>query len=108
MNKLIFILNAIELIEKLIDGKRVEGVLYVDKGTHRLTFKAYNRLPRVRRKDRMVKKLPWGWVKESLERIKVYGSFPKNLGTAAVINLQDDHNRSAKNALIEREIIEFC
>ena len=108
MNKLIFVLNAIELIEKLIDGKRVEGVLYVDKDTHRLTFKAYNRLPRVRRKDRMVKKLPWGWVKESLERIKVYGSFPKDLGTAAVINLQDDHNRSVKNALIEREIIEFC
>ena len=108
MNKLIFVLNAIELIEKLIDGKRVEGVLYVDKETHRLTFKAYNRLPRVRRKDRMVKKLPWGWVKESLERIKVYGSFPKNLGTAAVINLQDDHNRGVKNALIEREIVEFC
>ena len=108
MNKLIFVLNAIELIEKLIDGKRVEGVLYVDKDTHRLTFKAYNRLPRVRRKDRMVKKLPWGWVKESLERIKVYGSFPKDLGTAAVINLQDDHNRSVKNALIEREIVEFC
>ena len=108
MNKLIFVLNAIELIEKLIDGKRVEGVLYVDKDTHRLTFKAYNRLPRVRRKDRLVKKLPWGWVKESLERIKVYGSFPKNLGTAAVINLQDDHNRNVKNALIEREIVEFC
>ena len=110
MNKLIFILNAIELIEKLIDGKRVEGVLYVDKETHRLTFKAYNRLPRVRRKDRMVKKLPWGWVKESLERIKVFGSFPKDMGTAQVMGLLDEHTRDAKNVLIDREldIIEFC
>ena len=108
MKKFIFVLNAIELIEKLINGKRVEGVLYIDKDTHRLTFKAYNRLPQVRRKDRMVKKLPWGWVKESLERIKVYGSFPKDLGTAAVICLNEEHGHDVKNALIERELREFC
>lgn len=108
MKKFVFILNAIELINKLIDGKRVAGVLYLDKNTGRLTFKAYNRQPRAREKDVMVKKLPWGWVKESIERIKVFGSFPKDLGTAAVINLHDEHNRNVKNALIERELMEFC
>ena len=108
MKKFVFILNAIELINKLIDGKRVEGVLYLDENTGKLTFKAYNRQPRVREKDVMIKKLPWGWVKESMERIKVFGSFPKDLGTAAIINLHDDHNRNVKNALIERELIEFC
>ena len=108
MKKFVFILNAIELISKLIDGKRVEGVLYLDQNTGKLTFKAYNRQPRVREKDVMIKKLPWGWVKESVERIKVFGSFPKGLGTAAIINLHDDHNRSVKNALIDRELIEFC
>ena len=108
MKKYVFILNAIELINKLIDGKRVEGVLYLDQNTGKLTFKAYNRQPRVREKDVMIKKLPWGWVKESMERIKVFGSFPKDLGTAAIINLHDDHNRNVKNALIERELIEFC
>jgi hypothetical protein len=56
----------------------------------------------------MVKKLPWGWVKESIQRIKVYGSFPKDLGAAAVMGLMDDHHRDAKNAMIERELIEFC
>ena len=74
MKKYIFILDALELMTKLIAGKRVEGVLYVDENTGRLTFKAYNRQPRVSEKDRMVKKLPWGWVKESMERIKVFGS----------------------------------
>ena len=54
-----------------------------------------------------MKKLPWGWVKESLERIKVYGSFPKDLGTARVMGLLEDHTRDAKNALIDREIIDF-
>jgi len=110
MKKNIFVLNAIELMNQLMNGKRVEGALYVDQNTGRLTFKAYNRQPRVREKDRMVKKLPWGWVKESMERIKVFGSFPKDFCTAQVIELLNEHNQDAKNALIERELdlIEFC
>ena len=110
MKKYVFVLNAMELLSRLMNGRRVEGVLYVDENTGRLTFKAYNRQPKIRHKDVLVKKLPWGWVKESLERIKVFGSFPKDVGTAHVMSLMDDHNRLAKNAMIEREldIIEFC
>ena len=110
MKKYVFILNALELMTKLYVGKRVEGVLYMDENTDRLTFKAYNRQPRMREKDQLVKKLPWGWVKESLERIKVFGSFPKDMGTATIMGLLEEHTRDAKNALIDREldIIEFC
>ena len=106
MKKYIFVLNALELMTRLYVGKRVEGVLFVDENTGKLTFKAYNRKPQVRQKDQLVKKLPWGWVKESLERIKVFGSFPKDMGTARIITYLEDHTRVAKNALIEREIIE--
>ena len=114
MKKYIFVLNAIELLEKLMNGKRVEGVLYMDQDTGKLTFRAYNRASReqgyVRPKDKLVKKLPWGWVKESLERIKVFGSFPKDMGTPTIMGLLDEQTRDAKNALIDREldIIEFC
>ena len=110
MKKYILVLNAINVMAKLLKEKRVEGVLFLDENTGRLTFKAYNRQPRVREKDRLVKKLPWGWVKESIERIKVYGSFPKDYGTATVMGLLDEHAKDAKNALIDREldIIEFC
>ena len=110
MKKYIFVLNAIELMTKLYVGKRVEGVLFMDENTGRLTFKAYNRQPKKREKDVLVKKLPWGWVKESMERIKVFGSFPKDLGTARVMGLMEEHTQEAKNALIERELdlIEFC
>ena len=107
MKKYIFILNALELMSKLYVGKRVEGVLYVDQNTGRLTFKAYNRQPRKREKDQLVKKLPWGWVKESARKLKVFGSFPKDMGTASVMGLLDEHTREAKNALIDRELIEF-
>ena len=107
MKKYIFILNAIELLKQLLDGKYVQGVLYMDQNTGRITFKAYNRQPRPREKDVLVKKLPWGWVKESQERLKVFGSFPKDMGTARVMGLLDDNTRDAKNALIDRELIEF-
>ena len=110
MKKYIFVLDALELMTKLFVGKRVEGVLYMDENTGRLTFKAYNRQPRKRDKDRMVKKLPWGWVKESMERIKVFGSFPKEYSTPRVMGLLEEHTKDAKNALIDRELdlIEFC
>ena len=110
MRKYIFILDALELMTKLIVGKRVEGVLYMDENTGRLTFKAYNRTCPKHRKDCLVRKLPWGWVKESIERVKVFGSFPKDMGTAAMMSLLDEHHRDAKNALIDRELdlIEFC
>ena len=110
MKKYVFVLNAIELMTKLYVGKRVEGVLFMDENTGRLTFKAYNRKPKKREKDVLVKKLPWGWVKESMERIKVFGSFPKEVGTARVMGLVDEHTKDAKNAIIDRELdlIEFC
>ena len=99
-----------ELMNQLMNGKRVEGVLYVDQNTGKLTFKAYNRQARVREKDRLVKKLPWGWVKESVERVKVFGSFPKDFCMAQIIGRLNEHNEDAKNALIEKELdgIEFC
>ena len=96
-----------ELLKQLLNGKRVEGVLYLDENTGRITFKAYNRQPRIREMDVLVKKLPWGWVKESVARIKVFGSFPKDVGTAHVMGLLEDNTRDAKNALIDRELIDF-
>ena len=107
MKKYLFIWNAVELMSRLYVGRRVEGVLFIDD-TGRLSFKAYNRQAKKRSKDRLVKKLPWGWVKESLERMKVFGSFPKEMGTTRVMGLLEEHSRDAKNALIDRELIEFC
>ena len=60
MRKYIWILNALELMTKLIAGKRVEGVLYIDEETGRLTFKAYNRQPRDRHERARTSDLPIG------------------------------------------------
>jgi hypothetical protein len=99
-----------EVIARLVEGKCVEGSLSRDEWTGKVTFRPYQRLSRIRHKDRLVKKLPWGWVRESLERIKVFGSFPKDYSTAQVMGMMEEHTMDAKNALIERELdlIEFC
>ena len=96
-----------EVIARLVSGKCVEGSLHRDKWTGKVAFLAYNRKPRNRFRDQLIKKLPWGWVKESQERIKVHESLPKEFGTARIMAILDDEHRQAKNALIDREIIEF-
>ncbi len=106
MKKYIFVLNAIELMNQLMNGKRVEGVLFLDENTGRLTFKAYNRQPRVREKDRMVKKLPWGWVKRSKKKWKTFISVDNDLPLEKVMEQFSDDQDAAMEAIIDYTIIE--
>ena len=95
-----------EVIARLVCGKCVEGSLRRDEWTGKVTFRAYQRQSRIREKDRLVKKLPWGWVKESLLRVKRYSSLPKELTLPEKLAILDEENEQAKNALIESYIIE--
>ena len=95
-----------EVIARLVSGKSVEGSLHRDQWTGKVTFRAYNRKPQNRYKDKLIKKLPWGWVKESVTRIKVHESIQKDLGTARIMAILDDEHRLVNNALIDRELIE--
>ena len=104
--KYVIITNAIEALTKLKAEKRLEGVLFIDKTNGSIKFKAYNRKPRVPLKDRIIRYLEHGWVKESTDRIKVYESLPKNIGTARMMNVFEREVKEVKNALMEREIID--
>ena len=97
----------VEALERLVEGKYVEGSLHRDAWTGKIVFNLWARKRPKHPKDKLIKKLPWGWVKESLERIKVFGSFPKDVGPAQVMGLLEVHTRDTKNALIDRELIEF-
>ena len=107
MKKYIFVLNGVELLKKIAVDKRAEGVLFIDENTGCLTFKAYNRKSKKRWRDRIIRYLEHGWVKESAERIKVYESVPKILGTAKVMSVLDREAGEVREALINREIFEF-
>ena len=86
--KYVFVLNAIELLNKLMNGKRVEGVLYIDEDTGRLTFKAYNRQPKGSQ-DKLICQLESGWLKESPKRIKFFSSVKKEVGVAEIHNVME-------------------
>ena len=75
-----------EILVALAEGKYVEGSLHRDKDTCRIVFNVYNRKPRKRLRDIIIRYLEHGWVKESAERIKIYESIPKVLGTAHIRN----------------------
>lgn len=96
-----------ETLVRLVEGKYVEGSLHRDKWTGAITFNEWKRRAPRHRKDKLVRKLPWGWVKESVKNLKVHGSFPKDFGTAEVMGMLDEHTRQAKDALMDREIINF-
>jgi hypothetical protein len=103
--------NQKEVLRKLESGLCVEGSLHPvfrEDGKCEISFVPYNRKPRCcKPDDRLVCRLEHGWVKESAERIKVYESIPKNLGTARVMAVLDRESDEVKEALIDREIIEF-
>ena len=95
----------VEVLEHLVEGKYVEGSLHRDAWTGKIVFNAWVRKKPKHPKNKLIKKLPWGWVKESMKNIKVFGSIPKHFGTAQVMALLDEHNHDAKDALIDREIL---
>ena len=94
-----------EVYNRILAGKYVDGSLRKIKHSSMLVFRAFNRKPRRRIKDRLIRMLEHGWVKESEQRIKVYESIPKDLGTARIMSVLDREIKEASTALIDREII---
>ena len=106
--KKIEIRNEHEIINVLKSGRRVEGRLMLvtaGDGQKHIEFLAYNRTDRRRPQDRIVAALEHGWVKESAERIKVYESIPKKLGTVRVCSVLQREIKEVQNILQLEEIL---
>ena len=95
-----------EVLARLVLGKCVEGRLFRDKWTGVITFNAYNRQPRVRQKDALLKKTPWGWLKGSAERYKRFSSIPKDLSLVDQLTILNEENELVKQALVDQHIID--
>ena len=111
--KKIEIKNEANVMEALKKGLKVEGRLWLEEtedGELIIWFQRYDRKPRRLYCDRLIRRLEHGWVRESVERIKVCESIPKDLGTSRLISVMDREHQTAKDALIDRELdlIEFC
>ena len=95
----------LEVLERLVEGKCVEGSLRRDEWTGKVTFKAYNRQPRLRH-DRVVCQLENGWLKESPQRYKFYNSVKKDLGRRLVDVVMHRDLKSAMQVLEVEEILD--
>lgn len=91
---------------RMLTGRRVEGTIGYDKWTGKKDFNMFHRRTRSRLRDRLIKKLPWGWVKESRERIKVYESIPKEFGVMKVLETLNEEYETATEAIVNNDIIE--
>ena len=95
----------LEVVERLVEGKCVEGSLRRDEWTGKVTFKAYNRQPRLRH-DRVVCQLENGWLKESPQRYKFYNSVKKDLGRRLVDVVMHRELNAAMQVLEVEEILD--
>ena len=94
-----------EVLETIENGKYVEGSMHKCKQTGKIVFNAYNRLSR-RKKDRIIRQLENGWLKESATRIKFYNSVKKELGRRLVDVVMHRELNTAMQALEIEEILE--
>jgi hypothetical protein len=95
-----------QVLDRILDGKCVDGSLRIDKETGKLTFRAFNRKARNHgSRDILLRRMEHGWVKESTERIKVFESLPKDLGLNRLIAVINRDTREVEEVLIDREIV---
>jgi hypothetical protein len=93
-----------EALENLENGRYVEGSLHRCKLTGKIVFRAYNRLSRKKR-DRIIRQLENGWLKESATRIKFYNSVKKDLGFRLVNVAMHRDLKDAMSTLEVRDLI---
>ena len=105
-----FIEIPMEVLERLLAGKCVEGSLRYDAVTGKIVFKAYNRQSRqpgyVRPKDKLLASLEHGWLKESPKCIKYYCAVKKSIGIPRILCAMDREMKIATAHLVDREIVD--
>lgn len=108
--KIIKIIIPEEMFADLLIGKRPAGTIGYDPTTNVIDFKPFKKNNKRRKHAKLLGKLPWGWVKESMENQKRVTSFSKHLPLAEKLQILDSENELAKKILVERELnlIEFC
>ena len=94
-----------EVMERLVEGKCVEGSLRRDEWTGKVTFKAYQRQSRTRQ-ERVVCQLENGWLKESPQRYKFFSSVKKDLSRRIVDVVMHRELKTAMQALEIEEILD--
>lgn len=98
-----------EILVRISEGKSVQGGLQRDRHTGKLVFTPHDLMrykPEYQRPpQKLICHLDFGTLKESPKRYIIHDSVPKDVGIARAIGMFERDYGHAKNALIDREII---
>ena len=102
MKKFIFIVNAIELVARLLAGESIEGKLYIDKDTQVLTFKAWNRTAPKNTKYRKTGDTDYGSIWKSGRHLLWREKYPLSMGMDRILKaMEADKNQAQKNVVTD-------
>lgn len=90
-------------LDRIDNNQYAHGSLHRDPETGKIVFNLHKQ--RIRRKDKLIRSLEHGWVKESPARYKFFESIPKKIGMPSVIGVLERDAKVAKETLIDHEII---
>ncbi len=106
MRKLVWVINAVDVVKTIKTGKKLQGVIAWDDKLGMITIKA-NNPPGVKvRKDSLLSRTDFGRVTESTQFYNIYEHIPKVLGLARITNAIDRDAKDAKAAIVTNEIID--
>ncbi len=106
MKKFIFVVNAIELVARLLAGESIEGKLYIDKDTHVLTFKAWNRTAPKNSKYRKTGDTDYGSLWKSGKHLLWREKLPLSMGLDRILTAMEADKNQAQQSVVDDYINE--
>ena len=105
MRKLVWVINAVDVVKTIKTGKKLQGVIAWDDKLGMITIKA-NNPPGVKvNKSSLLCRMDFGRVTETGQFYNVIEHFPKVLGLDRIKKAFDRDERDEKTAIITNEII---
>ena len=106
MRKLVWIINAAEVVKIVKTGKKLQGVIAWDNKLGMITIKA-NNPPGVKvKKSSLLCRTDFGKLTETGMFYNYYEHFPKVLGLERIKKAFDRDAKDAKEAIVTNEIID--
>ena len=106
MKKFIFIPNFLAVIAGLLRGESFEGRLFIDKKTHVLTLKLWNRKARKYTSYNKVGDTDYGSVWKSEKHLLWREKLPLSMGTGRMLSAMERDKDQAKQAVVDDYIID--
>ena len=101
MKKLIYIPNFLAILAGLLRGESFEGRLYIDKETHVLTLKLWNRMAPKSPKYRKTGDTDYGTMWKSDKHLLWREKYPLSMGTDRILTAMEADKNQAQQSVVD-------